>query len=324
MFKSRNSVIRLGGSRGIEKKYRRFKVISLIVIALLGGALAILIYGNFDYLVLKYLIADNYIYTDSLDELYESYLGTEAQDSNGNFNYRRDFDALVTGIVTERVGQIAEDRYTYLYTSGQYTLYQEAVKAVAEEAYYKELDSETVYLSLPNISKYTSEFIESNKEELNAYSNIIIDLQGNSGGSLDALYDMAGLFLDKGMIIGTEDKRIGLFSSTHKSKSARYFDFEQIILLQDSSTASAAEGFIMALSENLEEVTIIGEQSFGKGIGQITIDLKRGYAVKATIMQIGTPSGGTINRIGIAPDVEFTADENSGQSAVDAALKLLQ
>ena len=60
----------------------------------------------------------------------------------------------------------------------------------------------------------------------------------------------------------------------------------------------------------------IGTRTFGKGIGQFTLDLRRGYAVKATILKWYTPKGINIQGNGIEPDIEYT-EEDIIQFALD-------
>jgi len=289
----------------LMQKYNRLRLVSWITIPILALALGLMVYLNFNYLVFKVLITEHYAYDETLADLYASELGEDTQGS-----YMARFDDFVIAAVTEKIRTKNQDYYTYLYTPPSYVLQKEVVQAVAVEgSFIKEIRADTVYVRIPNFSSYTESFLHDNREEVSAYPYVVIDLRGNGGGSLDALYEMADLFLDKNMLIGKEVARTGFFSKTIKAKSARYFDFEGIYLLQDGQTASASESFINALRENLDNVTVVGTQSYGKGIGQVTIPLKDGYAVKATTMILETPNGNCIHRVGIAPDVVYEDDD---------------
>jgi len=288
----------------LRRQFRRYKIIGGAIIALLALTLGILIYTNYDYLVFKFLMADHYAYDDTMEALYESELG---HDANGEFFSK--FDDYVIASVTKTIREANNDRYTYLYTPPQYELSKEMTKAVAEEAFVETLREDVAHLRLPNISSYTKEFLLDNRKFLAQYPHLVIDLRGNSGGDLGALYDMCSLFLDSGTLIGREVARTNFFSKDIKAQGGRYFTFESITLLQDGQTASAAEGFINALRENLDHVTVVGTQSFGKGIGQITIPLKSGYAVKATVILIETPNGNCIHGIGITPDELYEGED---------------
>jgi C-terminal processing protease CtpA/Prc len=106
------------------------------------------------------------------------------------------------------------------------------------------------------------------------------------------------------------------FSKTFKAKKDKVLSNKNIIILQDKNTASASENFIAGLKDNLENVLLIGNKTFGKGIGQFTMPLKRGFAVKATTMLWYTPDGINIQGEGISPDIYYNQED-----IVDFALK---
>ena len=258
----------------------------------------------------KFLIADNYIFTDSLDQLYSEVIGEENVKG-----YRRNFDEVVIGVVTERIRSINQDRYTYLYTPERYQLSKEIEKADAAMARIDELTPDTAYMILPNISDGTKDFVLSNRQVLSQYNNLILDLRSNYGGLLADFYKMAELFTQRGDILGYEKYRMPFLTHRVKSGNGGYFEFDRVIVLQDENTASAAEGLILALKGNLNNVSTIGEKTFGKGIGQITVPLLNGYAVKATILLVSGPEDESIHHVGIEPDILYTGD-----NIIEAAL----
>lgn len=286
--------------KGTEK-VRNYKVRFRVMLGLfcfMTAALALTVYSNYDYFAFKILMATSYSYTDTIKSLYKDQL----KQNEVSDNLFKDFDDAVIAVMTEKIRSINGDGYTYLYTPQEYVLQEETTKEIAKEAEIKEIDTDTVYLRIPNVSEYTRNFIYDNVKALKGYKNIIIDLCSNYGGSLDSLYEISDLLLEKGMIIGKEETRL-FHTKTIKAKKKQELTFEKIVLLQNAHTASAAEGFINSLRENLDNVTVIGTVSFGKGIGQITLPLKRGYAVKATVLRVITPQGNNIHKIGIQPDI---------------------
>jgi len=290
----------------LKKRYLRFKIISLTIIALLFGGSFALVYTNFDYLLFKNLISHHYIHTDTLDELFAMH-GIEVD------SYSRNFDNLVISIVTQQIRHVGGDRFTYQYTPVQHVQHVERVRARAAHAEFFEISPGVGYLFLPNISSYVRDFVMDNRETINQFDHLILDLRGNNGGTLDDFQAIANLFLDAGKTIGRETARWNLFGwdvfGTHRqSRGNRFFEFDSIKILQSHNTASAAEGLIMALKENLDNVTTIGALTYGKGIGQVTLPLRGGFAVRATVILIETPSGETVHDVGITPDIEFEGD----------------
>ena len=273
-----------------------------------------LIYTNYNYMAFRFLIANNYIFTDTLDQLYKDTLG-----EHNVRGYRRNFDDVVIGVVTERIRQINQDRYTYLYTPENYKLSKEIEKADAATARIEELTPDAVYMIIPNISEGTKKFVLSNKQTLHGYKNLVLDLRSNYGGLLADFYKMADLFTERGVILGYEKYRMKLLTHAVKSGGESYFEFDKVIILQDKNTASAAEGLILSLREHADNVSTLGSTTFGKGIGQVTIPLLDGFAVKATVLLVAGPDNVSIHRIGIEPDIPY-----EGEDIIAEALRQLQ
>ncbi len=211
-----------------------------------------------------------------------------------------------------------QDRYTYLYTPQGYEYSRQAEREDAKKTAAEELTPETVYLYIPNISEGTRKFVHDNKDFLAGYPNLVLDLRGNYGGLLADFYSVASLFTEKGAVLGREETRLPFLTHDVKSSGGQFFNFENIIILQDKNTASASEGLINALKFNLPNVTLLGETTFGKGIGQVTIPLTGGYAMRATVLLVQGPDGKSIHGVGIEPDVAA-----EGEDWVRQALEIL-
>ncbi|HOJ12403.1 MAG TPA: S41 family peptidase [Clostridiales bacterium] len=289
----------------VEEKLKRYKrrfFVLLSILILFISLTGIYIYLNYDYLVFKHFISQNYIYTKTLDKLYNDELKRDVK--SRYFSY---FDNVVISVVTKKIQEINSDRYTYLYIPEQYKKYKEEEREEALLSELKILDNNTAYLHITNFSNYTRKFLEGNIEMIKKYPGLIIDLRSNYGGDTLAMYAMTDLFLPKGSIISTDKMR--LFSKTYKAKKNKILSNKNIIILQDKNTASASENFIAGLRDNLENVLLIGDKTFGKGIGQFTMPLKRGFAVKATTMLWYTPNGINIQGEGISPDIYYSQDD---------------
>ncbi len=285
----------------IRRYKKRCRIVTSLLVAFVAAA-ALYIYLNYDYLVFKHFISSSYIYTETLDQIYEKYLGP---DTKGK--YFSNFDNFVIAAVTERIREEHGDKYTYLYTPSRLIETREYDKQEAAQSEIKVLDDMTLYLRLTNYTKYTLKFMEENQEKLKSRPNIIIDLQGNRGGDIDVMVNISSMFLPRKTVVATDHFR--WFDHVYRSNKDQPLKYDQIIILQDENTASASENMIAALDDNLDNVELIGKETFGKGIGQFTMPLRRGYAVKATTLKWFTPAGINIQGNGIDPDIEYTSDD---------------
>jgi carboxyl-terminal processing protease len=135
-----------------------------------------------------------------------------------------------------------------------------------------------------------------------ALKGLIIDLRDNPGGTLKSAVAVADLFLQDGLIVTTK----GRFYDSNQSFYAKRGDILKgapIVVLINENSASAAEILAAALKENMR-AKIVGSQSFGKGSVQSLIPLGDGdTALKLTTARYFTPSGESIEGIGVTPNV---------------------
>lgn len=284
------------------KKFKRKFYITLALLIIVIAAAGLYIYLNFDYLAFKHFISQHYIYTDTLDKLYQKEI---KRDVRGR--YYSYFDDVAISIVTREIRKINNDRYTYLYIPEHYKKSKQEEKEDALKSRFEVLNEKTAYLYLTNFSKYTKEFVYDKLDEMKKYPYLIIDLRDNYGGDIEVMTHISDIFLPKGSIVAVDKMRI--INWTYKAKKDKLADFEKIIILQNKNTASASENLILALKENLDNVTLIGTTTFGKGIGQYTLPLRRGFAVKATILLWYSPDGNNIQGKGIRPDIPYSGDD---------------
>jgi len=298
----------------LRRKYLRFRIWSLSLIGVLIIGLTVFLYTTYDYLLFRLLLAGNYIHTEVLDEMFTEHIGFVPD------RYSSHFDNLVIAVMTREIRRVGGDRYTFMYTPTQRVAHEQRVQERASRADFYEIAPGVGYLALHNVSPYVQNFVNNNRHEINAFDNLIIDLRGNNGGELSAMQAIGGMFLERGATIGFERARMGWpFSRERRSRGAQFFEFDSIIILQDERTASAAEGLIASLQANLENVSTIGTQTYGKAVGQVLIPLRRGFAVNATVILIETPDRSSIHGVGLAPDIHF-----EGEGIVDFALEKLR
>lgn len=136
------------------------------------------------------------------------------------------------------------------------------------------------------------------------YHKLIIDLRDNGGGYQTALQKAATLFVGKNKVVMNQTYNDG---KTEKAMTIgnTYFDnFEEIVILVNGGTASAAEVLTLCIKENHPNCTIVGEKTYGKGVVQSNYLLKDGSVLKITTSAWTSPSGKVIEGEGIEPDVE--------------------
>ena len=285
---------------GFPRKRYRFFQIGFFTLLLGIGALA---YIHYDYWVFRIVIAGNYIFTDDLDTLYAMHIREE-----NRRGFHRDFDRVMISVFTQAIRDVNQDRYTYLYSPQAFVQQRERQEAVGRRATVERLTDDTVYLWIPNISRWSRDFVMTHRDELAGYRNLVLDLRYNSGGLLADFHRIADLFVPRGAVLGYERTRFSLFTRTITSRGNPTFDFDNIIILQNRRTASAAEGLIQALTYHVPNVITIGEYTFGKGIGQITVPLTGGYAVRASVLMVYGPGGVSIHNVGIPPHIPGATD----------------
>ncbi|MBE9032972.1 PDZ domain-containing protein, partial [filamentous cyanobacterium LEGE 11480] len=129
-------------------------------------------------------------------------------------------------------------------------------------------------------------------------SGYILDLRNNPGGLLQAGVDIARDWIDQGEIVFTVS-RSGALDSYEANDSALTQD--PLVVLVNKGTASASEILAGALQDN-GRATILGEQTFGKGLIQSLFDLSDGSGLAVTVAKYETPTHRDINKLGITPD----------------------
>ena len=143
----------------------------------------------------------------------------------------------------------------------------------------------------------------------NGATGIIIDLRNNGGGIVDEATGIADLFLDKGeTILITKSKKENNEEETKSERDPIVNDISVVILVNEA-TASASEILAGALKDNYG-ATIIGKQTYGKGVIQTLYTLTDGSGIKITTEEYYTPNHNQINEVGITPDIEVDITEN--------------
>ena len=152
------------------------------------------------------------------------------------------------------------------------------------------------YIRIGNFGATThDEFCESMKTLLKqGMKTLVLDLQGNGGGYLQAAVKIANEFLQADdMVVYTKGRRTP--SMEYKAEGNGLFTQGKVIVLVDSYTASAAEIVSGAIQDH-DRGIIVGRRTFGKGLVQRPIDLPDGSMIRLTIAHYYTPSGRCIQK----------------------------
>ena len=182
-------------------------------------------------------------------------------------------------------------------------------------------DSKIAYIGISEFDSVTVEQFEEALAEADSdgMEGLIIDLRGNPGGSLDAVVDVAGQILPKGLVVYTEDKYGNRQEYTSDGKNELQVP---LVVLVNKGSASASE----ILAGSIKDYgigTIMGTTTYGKGIVQRIVGLPDGTAVKLTVSHYYTPLGNDIHKKGIEPDeyIEFDVDAYMAEEGYDNQLE---
>ena len=171
---------------------------------------------------------------------------------------------------------------------------------------YELQDGDIGYIKVSEFDAVTPEQFENalQKAKNDNTKGIIVDLRSNPGGNLKAVVQMCEDILPKGLIVYTEDKNGNRIE--YSSDGANELKLPLVVLVNEYS-ASASEIFAGAVKD-YEIGTLVGKNTYGKGIVQSVIPLEDGSAIKITTSKYYTPKGNNIHKIGIKPDVEVEFD----------------
>ena len=192
------------------------------------------------------------------------------------------------------------------------------------------LNNNVGYIRLTSFNENSSQQIKKKLEKFNKNKNLkgfVLDLRNNPGGLLSQAIKISDFFLENGEIVSTK--------SRHVSENRRWFakkgdltNGKTLIVLINYGSASASEIVAGALKDHKRAI-ILGENSYGKGSVQSIIPLKNRGAIRLTIAKYYLPSGKSISKVGVTPDIEVAEDSDGFKintktdNQLNFALKLL-
>jgi len=152
------------------------------------------------------------------------------------------------------------------------------------------------YIRIGNFGATTHrEFCEAlQKLQLLGAEHLVLDLQENGGGYLQAAVNIADEFLAKDeLIVYTEGRRVP--RQDYRARGDGMFMKGKVVVLVDEYTASAAE-IVTGAVQDQDRGYVVGRRTFGKGLVQRPIDLPDGSMIRLTIAHYYTPSGRCIQK----------------------------
>lgn len=205
----------------------------------------------------------------------------------------------------------------------EFTLIREEINNVSAYVDYKD---STAIVTVTRFDDDTGKMVQDIASEFagKGINKVILDLRGNGGGYVNAAVDLLSLWIDGDVVV--QQKSLKMSDSTMKTTRGKaILDGMKTVVLVNGSTASASEITAGAL-QDYKKATVIGEQTYGKGVVQNLFTLSDGTTLKVTTADWHTPLDRSINGEGITPDeiVKRSYDDinNMRDPQMDRALQL--
>lgn len=218
-----------------------------------------------------------------------------------------DFTNKKTIELTNYIKENAKDKYTIkVRRNDQEKIFEISKEQIEIKSVYYELkeqeNKKIGYIYVSVFANNTSNQFKQAIEELEnkQIDSLIIDVRYNTGGHLTSVVDMLSNLLDSTKVIYQIESKGQTTKYYSKGKTTKTYP---IVVLQNSSSASASELLSAALKEEYGAI-IIGEKSFGKGTVQELVNLPNNIQYKITTKKWLTPHGNWINGIGVDVDIE--------------------
>jgi len=157
------------------------------------------------------------------------------------------------------------------------------------------------YIAVSEFDEVTASQFKSALKELekDGMQGLVIDLRDNPGGLLDVTCEMLDRMIKKGILVYTVDKN----GKRVDEEATDNLSFDKpVAILVNGNSASASEVFSGAMKD-YKAATLVGTNTFGKGIVQSIVPFEDGTAMKVTVSKYYTPNGVNIHGTGIKPDV---------------------
>ena len=183
------------------------------------------------------------------------------------------------------------------------TMTREIIKI--QSVKWKKLEPGYGYVRVTQFQERTDDDLEralkSLDKETGGLQGLVLDLRNDPGGLLTQAVRVADLFLESGLIVYTDGRLENQKQKYFAHKPGTWSDFPMVVLV-NGGTASASEIVAGALQDHKRSL-ILGTQTFGKGSVQTILPLDDNSALRLTTARYYTPSGRSIQALGIVPDI---------------------
>ena len=136
---------------------------------------------------------------------------------------------------------------------------------------------------------------------IDAVNGIVLDLRNNPGGLLTAAVQLSDAFLEQGEVVSTRGRN-PQDGDRYNATAGDEIDGLPMVVLINGGSASASEIVAGALQDHRRAV-VVGTKSFGKGSVQTIMPVQGDGAIRLTTSRYYTPSGRSIQALGISPDI---------------------
>ncbi|NTU76850.1 MAG: S41 family peptidase [Alphaproteobacteria bacterium] len=170
-----------------------------------------------------------------------------------------------------------------------------------------EQKKDVAYIRITTFNEQTQPGLEKALAEIDQKMNgkqigYVLDLRNNPGGLLDQAISVASSFLEQGREVVSTRGRRKEEDQSYPAKGGDRIQGKPMVVLVNGGSASASEIVAGAL-QDYRRAVLVGTKSFGKGSVQTVIPLAGGGAMRLTTARYYTPSGRSIQQLGIEPDI---------------------